>query len=130
VSSNCLRRMHTLSCGCYRLEFLKLGPMRASTPAERPSLGVFYPVPEILYPVKSKLFNEVKHRQYQNRWARVEMEIRRGGRTKTEVARPPASPMKPFKPKESVTVRALPPMDEAELYGATSLRDRVRVVTG
>jgi hypothetical protein len=121
--------MHALSCGCYRLEFLKFGPMRARTPTERPSLGVFYRVPEILYPAKSKLFNEVKHRQYQNRWARIEIEIRRGGRTKTEVARPTTPAMKPFKPKENVTVRTLPPMDEAELYSATSLRDRVRIVT-
>ena len=116
-----------VSCGYYRLEFLKLEPMPARTPTERSSLGVFYPVPEIYYPAKSKPFNEVKPRQYQNRWARIEMEIRRGGRTKTEVARPTTPPMKPFKPKENVTVRTLAPTDEAELYGATSLRDRVRV---
>jgi hypothetical protein len=104
--------------------------MAASVPCNTPWAGVSdYPVPKIMFPAKSAAFNESRYRHYQLKWAAIEMDIRRGQRTKSAEAKPTTQPMKPFEPKETVTVRSLPPMDEAELYGATSLRDRVRIVT-
>jgi hypothetical protein len=108
-----------------RREFLvEYGPHYVAAFGKPTGVEITYPIPDPIYPNKSLLVNQVTRRRYELRWRRIEEEIRRGERT-----RPITPPAKPFVRHEPVTVRTMPPIDEAELYGATSLRDRVHVVT-
>lgn len=77
ATQNMLQRGSAVSCGCFRNEFLKLGPSLARTPKHRPcAVKITYPVPAP-YPGKSDEFNTVMQRQYQFRWERVEFEARK-----------------------------------------------------
>jgi hypothetical protein len=152
TTQNQLQRGHAQSCGCLRNEFLTLGPMAAKTLGRRPqAVKITYPVPENLHP--HHLVNEVMRRRYQFRWERVEFEARQIERgTWTEPVHTPFTPRdahgnriekldlkalareKSARAREdalfvpSRTLRVHAPIDERDLYGASSLADRIRIV--
>jgi hypothetical protein len=153
TTQNQLQRGHAQSCGCYREEFLTLGPSRAAMPVYRPKAAkVEYPIPPVLHP--NPMVNEVMRRRYQYRWERVEFEARqieRGkwkepehisfipvdgcgnriekidlralAREKTARTRENIPENTPFAPSSTLRVHA--PIDERDLYGASSLADRI-----
>jgi hypothetical protein len=152
--SQCLVNGTMQSCGCLREEFLTLGPMAAKTLGRRPqAVKITYPVPENLH--HKPEVNEVMRRMMQYRWERVEFEARqieRGtwkepehtsfiprddwgnriekidlralAREKTARARENIPENTPFIPPTKFHA----PIDERDLYGASSLADRIRVV--
>jgi hypothetical protein len=154
TTQNQLQRGHAQSCGCYREEFLTLGPSRAAMPMYRPKAAkVEYPIPPDLHP--NPMVNEVMRRRYQYRWERVESEARqieRGTWTEPEVV--PFVPLDDWGNRiEKIDLHTLArekaarapenipentpfipptkfhaPIDERDLYGASSLADRIRIV--
>lgn len=75
ATSNLVRRGHTQSCGCYRNEFLALGPNPHRLNRPRSPVKFTYPVPGILH--TNPRVNEVQRRMMQWRWERVEFEAKR-----------------------------------------------------
>jgi hypothetical protein len=75
ATTNALRRNTCQSCGCYRNEFLALGPNPHRLNRPRSPVKFTYPVPEILH--TNPRVNEVQRRMMQWRWERVEFEAKR-----------------------------------------------------
>jgi hypothetical protein len=75
ATSNLVRRGCTQSCGCYRNEFLALGPNPHRLNRPTSPVKFTYPVPEILH--TNPRVNEVQRRMMQWRWERVEFEAKR-----------------------------------------------------
>lgn len=144
VISQCLVNGTTQSCGCLREEFLTLGPMAAKTLGRRPqAVKITYPVPENLH--HKPEVNEVMRRMMQYRWERVEFEARQIERgTWKEPVHTPFIPRDDFgnviprldlrAPAREKSVPKPAPkylnadISERDLYGASSLADRIRIV--
>lgn len=75
ATANLVRRGCTQSCGCYRNEFLALGPNPHRLNRPTSPVKFTYPVPEILH--TNPRVNEVQRRMMQWRWERVEFEAKR-----------------------------------------------------
>lgn len=146
TTQNMLGRGITQSCGCYRNEFLKLGPNPHRVQRPRSPVTITYPVPA-RYPDKSDLFNEVMRRRYQFRWERVEFEARKIERGAwKEPERTPSVPRDEYGNRiqrldlkalaarkrlihERVHARVHVPDVPASFNTSSSLADRVRIVS-
>ena len=148
----------TQSCGCLREEFLTLGPMAAKTLGRRPqAVKITYPVPENLHhkpevnevmrrmmqyrwervefearQIERGTWEESVHTPFIPRddWGnRIEkLDLRSLAREKNARTRvkPAPNPAPKFVPSRTLRVHA--PIDERDLYGASSLADRIRIV--
>jgi hypothetical protein len=133
VTANVLKKGFSRSCGCLRRQFLvEYGPHYVAAFGKPTGVEITpeFAIPDPIYPNKSLLVNQVTRRRYELRWRRVEEEVKRieNGTFREKAPMKQPAKLPPFKPKEAVKVRALPPIDERELYGACILRDRIRVV--
>jgi len=74
TTQNQLQRGHAQSCGCFREEFLTLGPKKCHTGRQPQVVPITFPIPETLH--HNPFVNEVMRRRYEYRWQRVEFEAR------------------------------------------------------
>jgi hypothetical protein len=74
TTQNQLQRGHAQSCGCFREEFLTLGPKKCQTGRQPQAVPITFPIPETLH--HNPFVNEVMRRRYEYRWQRVEFEAR------------------------------------------------------
>ena len=74
TTQNQLQRGHAQSCGCFREEFLTLGPKKCQTGRQPQVVPITFPIPETLH--HNPFVNEVMRRRYEYRWQRIEFEAR------------------------------------------------------
>ena len=146
TTQNQLQRGHAQSCGCFREEFLTLGPKKCQTGRQPQVVPITFPIPETLH--HNPFVNEVMRRRYEYRWQRVEFEARQIERGKWKA--PQHTPFMPVDDSGNrieklelhslararnapvrVPRKSLTPIPEAPASFNTGslLADRVRVLT-